>query len=128
MKTQKTAPAAQTHQGGTVLMALAILIALSGVFVFALLPEQPTAVRAGILIGCIVVGVILGWLSAPGKEFAAYCKASYEELRRVVWPTRKETLNTTGLVCAFVVLIAFFLFIVDKLIEFLLYDVLLSLI
>ena len=50
---------------------------------------------------------------------------SWEELRRVVWPTRKETLNTTGLVMAFVVIIAFFLFICDKLIEWGLYDVLL---
>ena len=100
-------------------MTIAILIAVSGVFAFALLAEQPTGIRVGILIGSF---------SAPGKEFAKYCKASYEELRRVVWPTRKETINTTGIVCAFVVVIAFFLFIVDKLIEFLLYDVLLSLI
>lgn len=109
-------------------MTIAVLIALSGVFAFALLAEQPTAIRAGILVGCLIVGVVLGWFSAPGKEFAVYCRASYEELRRVVWPTRKETINTTGIVCAFVVVIAFFLFVVDKLIEFVLYDVLLSLI
>ena len=95
-------------------MTIAILIAVSGVFAFALLAEQPTGIRVGILIGSLVVGVVLGWFSAPGKEFAQYCKASYEELRRVVWPTRKETINTTGIVCAFVVVIAFFLFIVDK--------------
>ncbi|WP_251570509.1 preprotein translocase subunit SecE [Parasutterella muris] len=127
MSTQKTAPAPES-KGGIVLMTIAVLIALSGVFAFALLAEQPTAVRAGILVGCLAVGVVIGWFSAPGKEFAAYCRASYEELRRVVWPTRKETINTTGLVCAFVVVVAFFLFVVDKLIEFLLYDVLLSLI
>lgn len=108
-------------------MAVAIIIAVAGVFAFALMAEQPTAVRVGILIGSIAVGVVLGWFSAPGKEFAKYCKASYDELRRVVWPTRKETINTTGIVCAFVVIISFFLFVVDKLIEFVLYDVLLSL-
>ena len=81
-------------------MTIAILIAVSGVFAFALLAEQPTGIRVGILIGSLVVGVVLGWFSAPGKEFAQYCKASYEELRRVVWPTRKETINTTGIVCA----------------------------
>ena len=79
-------------------MTIAILIAVSGVFAFALLAEQPTGIRVGILIGSLVVGVVLGWFSAPGKEFAKYCKASYEELRRVVWPTRKETINTTGIV------------------------------
>lgn len=114
-------------KGGVFLMTIAVIIAVSGVFAFALLSEQPTAVRVGILLGSLIVGVVLGWFSAPGKEFAKYCKASYEELRRVVWPTRKETINTTGIVCAFVVVISFFLFIVDKLIEFVLYDLILSL-
>lgn len=51
-------------------MTIAILIAVSGVFAFALLAEQPTGIRVGILIGSLVVGVVLGWFSAPGKEFA----------------------------------------------------------
>ena len=46
-------------------MTIAVLIALSGVFAFALLAEQPTAVRAGILVGCLAAGVIIGWISAP---------------------------------------------------------------
>ena len=104
-------------KSGVALMAVAIVIALSGVFAFALLADQPTLVRVGVLLGCILVGAVIGWFSAPGKEFAAYCKASYEELRRVVWPTRKETVNTTGIVCAFVVVVAFFLFLVDSIID-----------
>ena len=104
-------------KSGIALMAVAIVIALSGVFAFALLVDQPALVRVGVLLGCILVGAVIGWFSAPGKEFAAYCKASYEELRRVVWPTRKETVNTTGIVCAFVVVVAFFLFLVDSLID-----------
>lgn len=104
-------------KSGIALMAVAIVIALSGVFAFALLADQPALVRVGFLLGCILVGAVIGWFSAPGKEFAAYCKASYEELRRVVWPTRKETVNTTGIVCAFVVVVAFFLFLVDSLID-----------
>jgi preprotein translocase subunit SecE len=114
-------------KGGVAVMTIAILIAVSGVFAFALLAEQPTVVRAGILFGCIAVGCAIGWFSAPGKQFANYCRESFNELRRVVWPTRKETVNTTGIVCAFVFVISFFLFIVDKLIEFVLYDVLLAL-
>ncbi len=125
MSTQNTTTT--ESKGGVALMAVAILIAVGGVFAFALLAEQPTAVRAGILVGCLIVGCVLGWFSAPGKDFVAYCRSSYDELRRVVWPTRKETVNTTGIVCAFVVVIAFFLFLVDKLIEFVLYDVLLTL-
>ncbi|GAB1826759.1 preprotein translocase subunit SecE [Turicimonas sp. TL08] len=115
MSTQNAKPV--ESKSGVALMAVAIVIALSGVFAFALLADQPTLVRVGVLLGCILVGAVIGWFSAPGKEFAAYCKASYEELRRVVWPTRKETVNTTGIVCAFVVVVAFFLFLVDSLID-----------
>lgn len=115
MSTQNAKPV--ESKSGVALMAVAIVIALSGVFAFALLADQPTLVRVGVLLGCILVGAVIGWFSAPGKDFAAYCKASYEELRRVVWPTRKETVNTTGIVCAFVVVVAFFLFLVDSLID-----------
>ncbi len=115
MSTQNAKPV--ESKSGVALMAVAVVIALSGVFAFALLADQPTLVRVGVLLGCILVGAVIGWFSAPGKEFAAYCKASYEELRRVVWPTRKETVNTTGIVCAFVVVVAFFLFLVDSLID-----------
>lgn len=115
MSTQNAKPV--ESKSGVALMAVAIVIALSGVFAFALLADQPTLVRVGVLLGCILVGAVIGWFSAPGKDFAAYCKASYEELRRVVWPTRRETVNTTGIVCAFVVVVAFFLFLVDSLID-----------
>ena len=45
----------------------------------------------------------------------------------MVWPTRKETINTTGLVIAFVVAVAFYLFVVDMFVEWGLYDGLLRL-
>ena len=83
--------------------------------------------RLGVLAGGLVLAVLLAWLSPSGKRLLAYGRQSYEELRRVVWPTKKETLNTTGMVMAFVIVMAFFLFLVDKIIEWGLYDVLLRL-
>ena len=94
---------------------------------FSLLTEQSLAVRLGSLGGGLALGVVIAWFSPSGKRLLQYGRQSYEELRRVVWPTKKETLNTTGLVMAFVVLMAFFLFICDKIIEWGLYDVLLRL-
>jgi len=105
------------------LVTLAALLAIAGVVGFALLSEEALAIRLGVLGGGLAV--IIAWFSPSGKRFLNYGQQSWEELRRVVWPTRKETLNTTGLVMAFVVIIAFFLFICDKLIEWGLYDVLL---
>ena len=110
-----------------VLVTLAAICAVAGVIAFSLLTEQVLAVRLGALAAGLVAGVVLAWFSPTGKRFLNYGRQSWEELRRVVWPTRKETLNTTGLVMAFVVVIAFFLFVCDKLIEWGLYDVLLRL-
>ena len=107
------------------LVTLAALLAIAGVVGFALLSEEALAIRLGVLGGGLVLAVIIAWFSPSGTRFLNYGQQSWEELRRVVWPTRKETLNTTGLVMAFVVIIAFFLFICDKLIEWGLYDVLL---
>lgn len=116
-----------TTKSDVILVTLAVLSALAGVIAFALLTEQPLSVRLGVLAGGLVLAVLLAWLSPSGKRLLTYGRQSYEELRRVVWPTKKETLNTTGMVMAFVIVMAFFLFLVDKIIEWGLYDVLLRL-
>lgn len=111
-----------TSKSDIVLVTLAVLCAVAGVLAFSLLTEQSLAVRLGSLGAGLALGVVIAWFSPSGKRLLQYGRQSYEELRRVVWPTKKETLNTTGLVMAFVVLMAFFLFICDKIIEWGLYD------
>jgi preprotein translocase subunit SecE len=107
------------------LVTLAVLAALGGVLGFSLLSEQPLLTRLGILAGGLVLGLVIAWFSVPGKRVIGFSRESYEETRRVVWPTRKETLQTTGIVFAFVVIMAIFLFLVDKGLEWVLYDLLL---
>ncbi len=107
------------------LVTLAVLAALGGVLGFSLLSEQPLLTRLGILAGGLVLGVAIAWFSVPGKRFLGFARESYDETRRVVWPTRKETMQTTGIVFAFVVIMAIFLFLVDKSLEWVLYDLLL---
>ncbi len=108
------------------MVVLAVVIALAGVCAFSLLSDQTLLVRLAALIGGLVLAVVVAYMSPAGKRFIAYGTESYDELRRVVWPTRKETLNSTGMVIAFVVVIAVFLFLVDKIIEWGLYDFLLA--
>jgi len=55
------------------------------------------------------------WTTAPGKQFFAFSQEAIVETKKVVWPTRKETVQTTGLVLAFVLVMAIFLWIVDAL-------------
>ena len=108
-----------------VLVSAAILAVLAGVLGFTFLSEQSLLVRVGVLLGGLLAGLGLGWFSLPGKQFLAFSRDSYEETRLVVWPSRKETVQTTGIVFAFVVIMALFLFIIDKSIEWVLYDLLL---
>ena len=58
--------------------------------------------------------------------FFGFAKESASEAKKVVWPSRKETLQTTGLVFAFVVVMALFLWLTDKSVEWVLYDIVLG--
>lgn len=113
-------------KAASALVALAIAAVLAGVLGFSFLTDQPMLNRVGILLGGIVLGIVIAWFSAPGKRFLGFSKEAYDETRRVVWPARKETVNMTGIVFALVVVMALFLFLVDKLLEWGLYDLLLG--
>ena len=99
------------------LVSLAAVLALAGVCAFSLLSDQTLLVRLLSLVGGLVAAVVVAWFSPSGKRFLAYGRESYDELTRVVWPTRKETLSSTGMVIAFVVVVSLFLFLVDLIIE-----------
>ena len=62
----------------------------------------------------IAAGIAVGWFSAPGQQFLTFAQESIAEVKKMVWPTRKESFQTAGAVFAFVVLMALFLWIVDK--------------
>ena len=113
-------------KAASALVALAIAAVLAGVLGFSFLTDQPMLSRVGILLGGIALGVAIAWFSPPGKRFLGFSREAYDETRRVVWPSRKETVNMTGLVFALVVVMALFLFLVDKLLEWGLYDLLLG--
>jgi len=53
------------------------------------------------------------WTSTMGKQFFGFSKDAVAESKRVVWPTRKETMQTTGIVILFAVVMSLFLWAVD---------------
>jgi preprotein translocase subunit SecE len=108
------------------IVAVAVLVAAAGVVGFSFFSDQPTVVRVLILLGGLIGGLVIAWFSAPGRNFISFARDSYAETRRVVWPTRKETLQTTGIVFAFTVVMAIFLWATDKSVEWVLYDLLLG--
>lgn len=94
-------------------IAVAALIAVGGLFAFYALGDRALVIRLGALLGSFAVGVVVMWFTEAGRIFAAFARESWEEAKRVVWPTRKETLQTTGVVFVFVFTMALFLWVVD---------------
>jgi preprotein translocase subunit SecE len=115
-----------TSKGDLALVTLAVLAAAAGVLGFTFLTDQAMLTRVGVLIGGLVLAVVIAYFSPSGKRFLAYARESYEETKRVVWPSRKETVTTTGVVFGFVAIMALFLFVIDKSLEWMLYDMLLN--
>lgn len=106
--------------------ALALLLLIAGVAGFYLLAEQATILRVlPVLVG-LAASAAVAWNTAPGQVFFGFAKESAVEAKKVVWPSRKETLQTTGLVFAFVVVMALFLWLTDKSVEWILYDIVLG--
>jgi preprotein translocase subunit SecE len=106
--------------------ALALLLLVAGVAGFYLLSEQATIIRVLAVLAGVASATAVAWNTEPGQVFFGFAKEAAGEAKKVVWPSRKETLQTTGLVFAFVVVMALFLWLTDKSVEWVLYDVVLG--
>jgi preprotein translocase subunit SecE len=95
-------------------IAVAVLLAAAGVAGFYYLSQSPMILRVISVLAGFIAGGLVFWMSEPGKQFHGYAQESVAETKKVVWPTRKETLQTTGVVFAFVVVMALFLWAVDS--------------
>jgi preprotein translocase subunit SecE len=94
-------------------LIVAFLLVASGVTGYYLLAEHAAALRViSVLVG-VLAGAVVASFSAVGGKFVAFSRESWAETKRVVWPTRKETIQTTGVVFLLVVVLAIFLWIVD---------------
>ncbi len=108
-------------------LILAVLVVIAGIVAFSALETQLAApVRAVIFILSLFVAAGIVAISEPGKRLIGYAQESYYEVRKVVWPTRKETFQMTGIVFAFVAVMGVFLWVLDKSLEWVLYSVLLG--
>lgn len=94
-------------------LVVAFLAVVAGIAGFYYLHDSSAVLKlASVLVGLLVAAGV-AWTSEPGKRFFAFGRDSVAEAKRVVWPTRKETLQTTAIVIAFAVTMALFLWAVD---------------
>lgn len=112
--------------GDKLMLDLGVLLVLVGFVGFFWLGGQQWYIRGAALAAGLIAGVIVGLMSAPGKSLIAFAKDSYKEVRKVVWPTRKEATQTTLVVFGFVLVMAIFLWLSDKSIEWVIFSVILG--
>jgi preprotein translocase subunit SecE len=92
---------------------VAFMAVVAGVAGYYYLHDSAAVLRlASVLVGLLLAAGV-AWTSQPGKRFFVFGQDSVAEAKRVVWPTRKETLQTTAVVIAFAITMALFLWAVD---------------
>ena len=96
-------------------MGVAVLLVIAGIAGFYLLKDSALILRVASVLGGLIAAALVAWTTAPGRVFFTFAQESVAETKKVVWPSRKETVQTTGMVLAFVLVMAIFLWIVDAL-------------
>jgi len=104
----------------------ALFLVIAAVAGFYLLSQYGVVVQWGVLVVGVLAAAATFLVSESGKQLLAFGKDSWREVKKVVWPTRKETLQMTAYVFAFVVVMALFLWLTDKTLGWVLYDLILG--
>ena len=107
-------------------LAAAVALVIGALAAFYLLGKQGQIAQWGALIALLVAAAVVFMVSEPGKQFVAFGRDAWKEVKKVVWPTRKEAIQMTLYVFGFVVIMALFLWLTDKTLEWLFYDAILG--
>ena len=107
------------------LAAAAVLLLGSFVAFYLLSGRGALAQWAGLLVGLVAAAAVF-LVSESGRQLLAFGRDAWREVKKVVWPTRKESVQMTAYVFAFVVIMALFLWLTDKTLEWVFYDLVLG--
>jgi preprotein translocase subunit SecE len=126
MSTQQ--PTVETVSTGTdkAKLAGAVVLLLASIVAFYYLGKQDLWVRVVALLALLAAAVALFFTSESGKQLVAFGRDSVRETKKVVWPTRKEAIQMTGYVFAFVFLMALYMWFTDKTLEWVIFDLILG--
>jgi len=107
-------------------LAASAVLVVGAVAAYYLLGQKDLWLRVLTLLALLVAAIVVFFLSEPGRQLIGFSRDSVREARKVVWPTRNEALQMTGYVFAFVAVMGLFLWITDKTLEWVLYDLVLG--
>jgi preprotein translocase subunit SecE len=107
-------------------LALAVALAIGGFVAFFMLAGRGALAQWGALLVALAAAVVVFGVSESGRQLVAFGRDSWKEVKKVVWPARKEAMQMTAYVFAFVVVMALFLWLTDKTLEWAFYDLILG--
>ena len=107
-------------------LAVATALVVAALAAFYTLSAQGVLIQWSALVGCLVLAVVVFFTSLQGRQLIGFGRDAWREVLKVVWPTRKEAMQMTAYVFGFVLLMAVFLWLTDKTLEWLLYDLILG--
>ena len=107
-------------------LAAAIALVLAALASFYTLSAQGVLIQWSALVACLLLAVIVFFTSITGRQLIGFGRDAWREVLKVVWPTRKEAMQMTAYVFGFVLIMAVFLWLTDKTLEWLLYDLILG--
>ncbi len=107
-------------------LGAAIALVLAALVAYYLLSQSGPLLQWAALLGCLIAAVVVFLTSLQGRQLVGFGRDAWREVQKVVWPTRKESLQMTAYVFGFVVIMALFLWFTDKTLEWVFYDLILG--
>ena len=107
-------------------LALAVALVLAALAAYYLLSKQGSIAQWGGLLVGLGAAVVVFFASEHGRQLVAFGRDAWREVKKVVWPSRKEAVQMTLYVFGFVVVMALFLWLTDKTLEWVFYDLILG--
>ena len=107
----------QTETGAsaldTVKLFLAIVVLIGGIAGYYYYPDLSVLIRAGGVLASVVIAIVIVMQTAMGRDMWQFIQTSRVELRKVIWPNRQDTTQTTLAVIVFVIILGLFFWALD---------------
>jgi preprotein translocase subunit SecE len=107
-------------------LAAAAALVVAALAAYYVLGKQGPLAQWGALLLGLAIAIVVFFTSEPGKALYAFGHDAWREVKKVVWPSRKEAIQMTAYVFGFALLMALFLWLTDKTLEWLFYDLILG--
>jgi preprotein translocase subunit SecE len=113
--------------GKLALASIVLIAGIVGFYYFSDNPNVPSIVRVIGVMAAVAAALAIGAFTVPGRKLRGFIAESQFELRKVVWPSRDETLKTTGIIIVVVIILSLLMGLIDWLLKTVVLDWLLKL-